>query len=321
MSEKSFIKNIARLANSLENFYDLKTGIGDDAAVIDRGDFFELISTDMFVEGDHFNLDWFSFAEVAAKCMEASLSDIYAMRGRPRYVFLSIAVSPKISDANLEVFFEEIFKKCKEHKVVLAGGDTTHGDLFVVDVMVVGEVKKENICLRSGGKNGDLIGVTGNLGGSMAGLKLFRKFGNEAKNLKQFEECIKKHLQPRCRADLTENDLEPVNSLIDVSDGVGAEVRNLCNSNNLGAVIYKNKIPLADSTKAVANLLNEDPYLYAISGGEDFELIFTVPEEKISELNFSFHIIGKLRADKALLLEDNGVLKDLPDGYDHFNLN
>lgn len=319
MSEKAFIM---RLSNRVGENGNLIKGIGDDAAVVDRGSSYELISTDMFVEGDHFRLDWFTPTQIANKCIEASVSDIYAMGGDVKFVFVSIAVSSDVNNDFLNILFDAIIASCEKHGAILAGGDTTHGELVVIDICVVGEVNKNKVLFRNGAREGDLIGVTGQLGGSWAGLELFRKYGSGAFDLVQFKPSIMKYLEPNSRPDAAKKLAGIATSLIDVSDGIGSEIRHICGQSEFGAIVYAEKIPIFDNAKVVASYLNHDPLRYAISGGEDFQLLFTADPDSLSKLiDLDFTIIGEIRKESDILLNIFGNIFELPDGYDHFSNN
>lgn len=310
------IKKLATWAGKSPSLWQ---GIGDDAAVIDRGGYLELISTDMFVDGDHFRLNWFSPVQVASKCVEASVSDIYAMGGKPKYVFLSLSVPAGLDENFLEQFFQEAIRVIGLHGAVLAGGDTTHGSVMVVDVCVVGEVDRCFLALRSGASAGDLIAVTGQLGGSWAGLELLRKYDSEVKENLDFKPSLVKHLEPKSRPDAARILAGKVTAMIDVSDGIGSEVRHICEQSDKGAVIFKEKIPLFPNAVEVADHLGQDPFFYAFSGGEDFQLLFTINPEKLGGITgVDFTVIGKVTEKNGVFLSDGGCLIDLPHGYDHF---
>lgn len=316
MGERDFIGKLqSQFANS--SHPQLKLGIGDDAAVIDRGDYFELISTDMFVEGDHFRLDWFSAADVAHKCIEASVSDVYAMGGKPEFVFLSISRSDQITDQFLTDFFNSVATRLQIHHAVLAGGDTTHGRLCVIDVCVVGRVEKTHLCLRSGAQAGDRVCVTGPLGGSWAGLELFRAGSTD------FPPRVReKYLNPQCRPDISQILKKYVSALIDISDGVGSEIRHICQHSGVGAEIIAEQIPLFDGVDLVAKQMQKDPLSFALSGGEDFELMFTISPEhlaKLREETTGFTEIGTITDGHDIILIRDGKRLEMPGGYDHFN--
>lgn len=298
----------------------LLKGIGDDAAVIDRGGCLELISTDMFVDGDHFRLDWFSPAQVASKCVEAGVSDIYAMGGKPKYVFLSLSVPACLDEHFLERFFQEAIRVIGLHGAVLAGGDTTHGALAVIDVCVVGEVDRSFLALRSGASVGDLIAVTGELGGSWAGLELLRKYGRGAKESLDFRPSLVKYLEPKSRPDAARVLAGKVTAMIDVSDGIGSEVRHICEQSGKGAVIVKENIPLFPNAIEAADHLGQDPFFYALSGGEDFQLLFTIGPEKLKDISeVDYTVIGEVTEESGVLLKSGEVIEGLPHGYDHFD--
>ncbi|MBU2524087.1 thiamine-phosphate kinase [Patescibacteria group bacterium] len=351
--ESDFIRNIK--ANALKSD-DLIVGIGDDAAVIDRGDKYELISTDMFAEGDHFRLDWFSDQQVGMKAIECSVSDIFAMGGMPKFVFVSVCV-PGIAGKRtdfLENLYEGIFQACKKYNIVLAGGDTTHGEKIVIDVVVVGEVAKERLCLRSGAKVGDAVCVTGNVGNGAAGLELFLKDGQEAKWNSDYAEVVRKYLEPKAQGVKGPILADYVSAMIDVSDGIGSEIRHICEESNarleevdfaesdrhggtddgfspskISARIFADKIPMLDEAVFASSYVKKRALNFALSGGEDFELMFTISSEKLEKLqgekgfreNEDFYVIGEIIGgnDEPVLVEDE-VERSMPGGYDHFSV-
>ncbi|OGJ51689.1 thiamine-phosphate kinase [Candidatus Peregrinibacteria bacterium RIFOXYB2_FULL_32_7] len=328
MSELSIISQINK---SFQNFdLQLIKGIGDDCAIIDRGKNYEIISTDMFIEGDHFSLKWSSAKQIGIKCFEASISDIAAMGGAPKYILVSLCLSPKVDEIKfIKDFYQGIKKRMnfwnKKLRITLIGGDLTHGDLVCINLTVIGEVEKKYCIQRSGAKEGDLICVTGNLGASFAGLEYLRKFGKNTN--RQF---LKNHLEPSSRLDAGLILKNYASAMIDISDGLASEVRHICDESKTGAIIYKEKIPLSKTTKEMGFFLKKDPYKWALSGGEDFELCFTISKKNYQKLKIKSQIksetklkifqVGQITPKlQGLHLISNGKKSPLPQGYDHFS--
>ncbi len=286
--------------------------IGDDAAVLPyTKEKYLLITTDMLLEGDHFNLSWFSGEQIGKKCMEANVSDIAAMGGIPTHAFVSIALPHNTELEFIEKLYLGMKEVCKKYDFIIAGGDTTKGEIIVINITLLGEVEKENLTLRSSAKLGDLIYVSGNLGGSAAALELLMNgiSGN-----------FSPHLEPKSRLFLSRKIAKIVNAMIDVSDGLASEVRHICGESNKGAIVYKERIPLSTGTRKAAKKLKKDPFWFALSGGEDFELIFTLPKrhkEFVESLGCIF--LGEVKEKEfGVKLSVNGELEELKGGFNHF---
>ncbi|MFH1848631.1 MAG: thiamine-phosphate kinase [archaeon] len=304
---------IRRIAQDIDDARVIK-GIGDDAAVIDAGDKYLLVTTDMLVQNDHFSLDWSTPKQIGIKAMESNVSDIAAMGGTADYAFVSICLTRDTTVKFVDGLYEGLRFSANNHNVKIIGGDTTHGGLVVINIAILGTVAKDMLRLRSHAKPGDLIAVTGTLGGSAAGLQLLTDKVHCDKRL------LQKHLEPGCRAKAALAIAKHANAMIDVSDGLASEVRHICEESRVGAEIIREKIPLSKETKEAANLTNKDPYYFALNGGEDYELVFTIPENRAESLRneFSdFTVVGKIKEEGISLLH-NGKPVDLGSGYDHF---
>jgi thiamine-monophosphate kinase len=305
---------IKRLAKKVNDSNVIK-GIGDDCAVLKYNKKkYVLITTDMLVENDHFNLKWQTPFQVGMKLMEVNVSDIVSMGGTPKYAFVSLSLKEDTEVEFVEELYKGIYKSAKKHKVLVLGGDTTHGTEYVFNLTLIGETEKKLLRLRSSAKVNDLICVTGKLGGSTAGLKLLLN------NRKGF---LKKHNEPKSRtAKEGKTIAKYCNAMIDVSDGLGSEVRHICEESNVGAEVYYEKIPVSKETFFTAKKLKMNAFDFALYGGEDFELVFTVPEKKLKKLKreFSdFTVIGKILPKKegVYLLKKEKKLP-LKKGFDHF---
>jgi len=287
-------------------------GTGDDAAVMELGsDRYILATTDMMVEGDHFNLDWYSPHQVGRKAVESNVSDIVAMGGWPTYMLVSVCLKPDMDPDVLKGVYRGLYDGCDTHGVALVGGDTTHGPITVINVALLGEVEKNRLCLRKGARPGDLIFVSGPTGGSAAGLDILRS-GKDGP--------VEDHLNPRCNPDAGREASRFVRAMIDVSDGIASEVRHLANQAKLGARVYKDRIPLDNSAVLAGGVLGKDPARYALSGGEDYELVAAVsPDDRERAVDLGWVEIGQFtnKAGEYFLVDDEGETP-LPGGYDHF---
>lgn len=334
MKEFDFIRKIRDL-EQLSGDHNLVKGIGDDCAVIDRGSFYELLGTDMLVEGDHFRLEWARAQEIGWKSMVSNLSDIAAMGGMPKYYLVSLCLSGGIDDRWLEGFYEGMRAAAKgfwDEPILLVGGDITHGEKMSVNIVMVGEVEKEFCRLRSGAKVGDLVCVTGSVGSSTAGLELLKRFGKKpyfdiGEMLKAGRFCLKKHRSPLCRLKEGRVIARYASAMIDVSDGVGSEVRHICEESFVGAGIFAEKVPIDDRVRCIARALKKNELNFALSGGEDFELVFTIKPEQFTKLqkelgshDVKLSVVGEIRKfdDGVKLVYSDGKECDLPRGFEHF---
>jgi thiamine-monophosphate kinase len=288
-------------------------GIGDDAAVLkyDKKHYM-LLTVDMMVEGDHFNRRWSTPEQIGMKATEVNVSDIAAMGGLPRYALVSISLPEDIPVEFVMAVYGGMNRVAHKHNLDIIGGNTTHGKYLIIDVIIVGFVEKDRLCLRSGAKAGDVICVTGDLGKSAAGLETLKAGlrGN-----------VKSHLEPKCRLKEARTISIYANAMIDVSDGLASEVSHICEKSNAGAEIFKERIPISKNTRALAKQLGKDPYDFALHGGEDFELVFTIPEEKLAKIkiNCPITVVGRiLDRKKGVYLKDKGGKIRLTGGYDHF---
>lgn len=290
-------------------------GIGDDAAVFKVGGKCILVTTDLLVEGIHFNLIYTPLKHLGYKAVVVNLSDLYAMNSVPKYITVSIAISKKFSVEALEQLYEGIRLACERFDVELIGGDTTSSlsGLFI-NITAIGEAEKKEIVYRSGAKKNDLVCVSGDLGGAYMGLQLLERekevFMQDPEiqpELNGYDYIIERQLKPEPRRDiitqLQKEGIKPT-SMIDISDGLSSEMLHLCKNSGLGCRIYEEKIPIHPQTEASAEMFRLDPSLAALNGGEDYELLFTVPlehKEKIEKIH-DVSIIGFMHEDKNVKL-------------------
>lgn len=280
-------------------------GVGDDAAVIDHFGRQTVITTDMLVEGIHFDLMYTPLKHLGYKSVMVNLSDIYAMNATPTQITVSIAISNRVSLEALNEFYEGIFLACEKHGVDLVGGDTSSSQKgFIISVTAIGEVAPDKFVKRSTAQKGDLICVSGDLGGAFLGLtlmerekKIYLENPNIQPDLENESYIVGRLLKPEARKDIIaffeQNEITPT-AMIDVSDGVSSDVMHLCKQSNLGCRIYEEKLPISDESRRAAYKFGLDPTVCALNGGEDYELLFTLKQEdhdKIT-LNEEISVIG-----------------------------
>jgi thiamine-monophosphate kinase len=299
-------------------------GIGDDAAVLlPTIRHLQLISTDMLVEDVHFDLATTTPWQLGYKAIAVNLSDIAAMGGIPRHIVISLAM-PK--DAGFD-FVDNLYKGmkeiCREFKVNIVGGDTVsspHG--VIINVAVLGEVEPGRLTKRSGARPGDIVAVTGTLGDSACGLELLGKKDWEERDFAW--PLVTSHLTPRPKVQAGQTLAQiGVSSMNDISDGLSSEANEIAAASKVGLRVYKKAIPLSDCLKQAADWLGKSPLHYALYGGEDYQLIFTISPEKsnaLQEAGLGLSTIGEVTERPAVVLVDNdGTEEKLePKGYNHF---
>lgn len=282
-------------------------GIGDDAAVIDSGNEMTLVSTDLFLEGIHFNLMYSPLKHLGYKAVIRGISDIYAMNGTPGQILVGIGISSRFSVEQVEEIYEGISLACEKYNIDLAGGDTTSSYTgLTISITAIGSVKKEDIIARNGAKPNDVICVSGDFGAAYMGLqllererKLFEKEKVVQPDLSGFEYAIGRQLKPEFPAivldELRENNIKPT-AMIDVSDGLASDLIHICRLSGTGCRIFAEKIPIDYETSRIAEEFNLDPVVPALNGGEDYEIMFTVPLsefEKVRQLE-KIQVIGHM---------------------------
>ena len=270
----------------LQNVSSL-VGVGDDAAVIDHFGKQTVISTDLMIEGVHFDLAYTPLKHLGYKSVIVNLSDIYAMNAIPTQIILSIGISNRFSVEALDEFYDGVYTACKKYGVDLVGGDTASSQKgFIVSISAIGEVAPDKYVKRSGAQKGDLLCVSGDLGAAYIGLlflerekKIYLENPNIQPDLEGESYVIGRLLKPEARKDIIEffasREIFPT-SMMDISDGLSSEILHICKQSNLGCVLYEEKIPIADETRNAAYKFQLDPTACALSGGEDYELLFTI---------------------------------------------
>jgi thiamine-monophosphate kinase len=297
---------IARLTEKiqLKNSSTLK-GVGDDAAVLSYPDKKIVVTTDLLTEGIHFNLMYCPLKHLGYKAVVVNLSDVYAMNAIPKQITVSIAISSKFSIQAIEELYSGIHLACEKYGVDLVGGDTTSSLTgLTISVTAIGEANEDELVYRSGAQVTDLVCVTGDLGGAYMGLQLlerenevFKVNPNQKPLFEGYDYILERQLKPEARNDIKELlktlDVKPT-SMIDISDGLSSEVIHLCKASKVGINIYEEKIPLDTQTKDFAEELSINPLVAALNGGEDYELLFTVPlaSYDVIKKEFDITIIG-----------------------------
>lgn len=282
-------------------------GIGDDAAVLEYREKDILVTTDLLLEGIHFDLTYVALKLLGYKAATTSFSDIYAMNGRPKQLTISIGISKRFSVEDMEEFYMGVEYACERYGVDIIGGDTTSSLTgLTISVTCIGEVDKDKIVYRNQAKSTDLICVSGDLGSAYMGLQLLEREKAIHQGEKEFtpdfsgkEYLLERQLRPEARKDiielLNENNILPT-SMIDISDGLASELLHICKQSHVGCAIYEERIPIDYQTAMMAEQFNMNLTTVALNGGDDYELLFTVPlhlHEKISQLE-GIHIIGHI---------------------------
>lgn len=280
-------------------------GVGDDAAVIDHFGKQTVVTTDLLIEGVHFDLTYTPLKHLGYKSVIVNLSDIYAMNATPTQIVMALGFSNRFSVEALDDFYEGVYAACEKYNVDLVGGDTTSSQKgFIISITAIGEVTPDKFVKRSTAQKGDLLCVSGDLGAAYVGLlflerekKIFMESPGVQPDLEGEAYVIGKLLKPEARKDIVEflagKEIIPT-SMIDVSDGLSSEILHICKDSNLGCVVYEDKIPVADDMKMAAFKFEIDPTACALSGGEDYELLFTIPQSEYDKLvlNEEISVIG-----------------------------
>lgn len=287
-------------------------GSGDDAAVLDPKDKKVLISTDMLLEGIHFDLSYCPLKHLGYKAIQVNLSDIYAMNGIATQVTVSLGFSSKFPLEAIEELYAGMLLACEKYKVDLIGGDTTSSKQgLVISVTSIGFADEKDIVYRNTAQEGDLICVSGDLGGAYTGLQLLEREKlvylenpNIQPDLEGKDYIIERQLKPEARWDIVEllKDLKILpTSMIDISDGLASEVLHICKQSNKGCNLYEEKIPIDPMTYDTAREFNLDPTVCALSGGEDYELLFTIKQADYDKIKFNsdISIIGHVTEASA----------------------
>lgn len=287
------------------------TAVGDDAAVIDCGDKYMLMSTDLMLEGIHFDLTYTPLKHLGFKAVVVAISDICAMNARATQLTVSLGLSSKISVEMLEELYEGINAACEAYGVDLVGGDTSASvNGLTISLSAIGFVDKDRVVYRSGAKVNDLICVTGSLGAAYMGLRLLDRekrvladVDDPKPKFDGYTYLLQRQLRPEARVDIIEQ-MEGMNikpsSMIDISDGLAFDLRHICSASKVGARIYLDRLPIPKEVNDLCEELNNDPLTAVFNGGDDYELLFTLPVEKQDlAVALGADIIGHITAEQS----------------------
>lgn len=286
--------------------------LDDDVAIVKDGRDYLLYTTDTLAENNHFSRKWMTPQEIGEKAVEANVSDIYSSGGDPRHLLVALALPKSTPVRWVEKLYEGMRAACRRRGCAIIGGDTTSSDRIMITITAVGTATKAQLCLRSSAKPGDFVFVTGPLGGSAAGLDALTR------RLRGHATAKSAHLRPRARGAVVLPIRRHINAMIDVSDGLSSEVHHLCRESNVGCLLFLDNIPIDDDTRAVAVKLGKDPLEYALSGGEDFQLLYTLPEKHLGKAKG--YLVGEITGDKKVRAIRNGKERALKDkGFDQLS--
>lgn len=333
LAELGEFKLIDRLTKNVANRQKSTIlGIGDDAAILNFDKKQVLLSTDLLIEGIHFDLTYIPLKHLGYKAVMVNLSDIAAMNALPSQITVGLAVSNRFSVEALEEIYAGMLMACDKYNVDLVGGDTTSSTSgLMISISVLGSANSTDIVKRSTAKAGDLIIVSGDLGAAYTGLLLLEREKqvyvqdpNMQPDLEAYPYVLERQLRPEARVDMVnrfaELKLTPT-AMIDISDGLASEIMHLCEESALGCHIYEDKIPIDPQTITVAEIFNMHPVTCALNGGEDYELLFTVSQKDFEKINgqIDFYIIGHMTeagSPKNLITNSGEAIPITAQGWD-----
>lgn len=311
--------------------------VGDDAAVIDHFGKQTVISTDLLLEGIHFDLMYTPLKHLGYKSVIVNLSDVYAMNAIPTHITMNIGISNRFSLEALDEFYEGVYIACEKYNVDLVGGDTSSSQKgFIISVTAIGEVAPDKFVKRSTAQKGDLVCVSGDLGAAFLGLtllerekKIFLENPQVQPDLENEDYIVGRLLKPEARKDIieffAENNIIPT-SMMDISDGISSEILHICKQSNLGCRLIEDKLPIHEQSRAAAFKFGLDPTVCALNGGEDYELIFTVSPEDYERmtLNEQISTIGYMTDEEEgikLLTKGGNTFDITAQGWNAFKKN
>ncbi|MCK5816093.1 MAG: thiamine-phosphate kinase [Flavobacteriaceae bacterium] len=328
------------LINHLTKYFKIncestEKGVGDDAAVLDFTDKKVLVTTDLLVEGVHFDLAYVPLKHLGYKAVMVNLSDVYAMNGKASQITVSIAMSNRFSLEAIEELYAGIQLACDSYKVDLVGGDTTSSTTgLLISVTAIGEADAADIVYRNGAKPNDLLVVSGDLGAAYLGLQVlerekqvFQVNPNSQPDLEKYSYLVERQLKPEARKDivelLKELDVKPT-SMIDISDGLSSEILHICKQSEVGCHLYENKIPLDPQMISTCEEFEMESTTIALSGGEDYELLFTISQEDFLKIkgNPNLTIIGHMVEKESgahLITRGNQQIELTAQGWNSFD--
>lgn len=333
MGEFGLIKHLTKDFKFNQETTEL--GIGDDAAVVDFKDKKTVVSTDLLIEGVHFDLAYMPLKHLGYKAVVVNLSDVYAMNAVATQITISIAISNRFPLEALEEFYAGVAMACKVYNVDLIGGDTTSSTKgMLISVTAIGIADEEKLTYRSGAQPNDLLVVSGDLGGAYFGLQVlerekevFKVNPNNQPDLEPYSYVVERQLKPEARKDivtlLEKLEVKP-SAMIDISDGLSSEILHICNSSNVGCNLFEEKIPLDPTVINAAEEFSIDSTMVALSGGEDYELLFTIAQADYDKIkgNPNLTVIGHMTdADQGahLVTRGNEKIELKARGWNSFN--
>ena len=309
-------------------------GIGDDAAVIEKEDTFSVITSDMLLEGIHFDLSYMPIQHLGYKAVAVNISDIAAMNAIPEHITVNIGMSNRFSLEAIEAFYDGVKAACDNYKVDLIGGDTTASRSgLVISITAIGTVEKERIALRSKANVGDILCVSGDLGGAFMGLKVlerekqvFLSNPDMQPQLDQYDYIVKRQLRPEARMDIVHElrDFKVIpTAMIDISDGLASELFHIAKNSKVGLSIYEDKLPIAKATYDTAVEFKLDPVTCVLNGGEDYELLFTIRQDDYEKIKNhpDVAIIGYVKPEDeavTLITKAGNAIPLKAQGWKHF---
>lgn len=310
-------------------------GVGDDCAVIENKNNEILITTDLLIEGVHFDLSYMPLKHLGYKAVMVNLSDIYAMNGTANQITVSIALSNRFTLEAVDELYEGIYLACKNYKVDLIGGDTSSSTKgILISITAIGDAKKEDVVYRSGAKPNDLLVVSGDLGAAYLGLQVlerekqvFQVDPNAQPELDNYSYLVERQLKPEARKDivemLSEMGVRPT-SMIDISDGLSSEILHLCKQSKVGCNLHEDKIPLDQQVISTCEEFQISSTTVALSGGEDYELLFTVSQDDFPKIkgNPNLNVIGYMTDEsegKHLITRANQKIELIAQGWNALN--
>lgn len=305
-------------------------GIGDDAAVLDFKENQILVSTDLLIEGIHFNLGFTPLKHLGYKAVVVNISDIYAMNAKPTQITISIAVSNKFSLDSIDEFYVGIKMACKHYKLDLIGGDTSSSTFgMIISITAIGTASKKDIVLRKGAKSNDLLVVSGNLGAAYLGLQILKREYEVFKinphmqpEFSGYEYILQRQLKPEAPKLSIFKTVKPT-SMIDISDGLASEVLHICDVNKLGCRIFEDKLPIDTQTLLASEELKLNPSIAALNGGEDYELLFSIALKDYEKIKYKydFSVIGYLtpiEEGAKIFTKEGKLVSIIAQGWDAF---
>lgn len=312
-------------------------GIGDDAAVLDAGDHVKVVTTDLLLEGVHFDLSYAPLPHLGFKAVAVNVSDVAAMNAIPKQITVSIALSNRFSVEAVDALYSGINAACEHYGIDLVGGDTTASRSgLVISITAIGVAKKEEVVYRNGAKVNDILCATGDLGGALVGLQIlerekevFLANPNMKPDLEKYTRVTGRQLRPDARMDIIHElrELKVVpTSMMDISDGLASEIFHICKASEVGVLVYEDKLPIDKQTFDTAVELNLDPITCVMNGGEDYELLFTIDQkdfeklEKHPDIHFIGHIT-KAEEGKFLVTKSGTAVQIKAQGWKHFGNN